>query len=182
MIATGPTMSASRTLPPRSEGGSSLRYRVLRPFAVCLLLATLVASNLPLSRGVARAADTPPSLAAKPNEVLTARTETSDTVDNGDGTLTTTLYSEPVDYRPSGSASLVPIKIGFDGTPIRALTLGTGQRRAKSGFSLGHANDHIAADLGVSRKTVEVYLTRLYRRLESRAGLAARAQREGWLE
>jgi DNA-binding NarL/FixJ family response regulator len=58
------------------------------------------------------------------------------------------------------------------------------ERGILEGVAAGHSNERIAADLGVSRKTVEVYLTRLYRRFdeESRAGLAVRAQREGWLE
>jgi len=48
----------------------------------------------------------------------------------------------------------------------------------------GHTNDEIGLALGLQRKTVETYLTRIYGRLEcvSRSELAARAVAEGWLE
>jgi DNA-binding NarL/FixJ family response regulator len=48
----------------------------------------------------------------------------------------------------------------------------------------GKSNDEIAAVMGLSRKTVEASLSRLYERLGvlSRAELAIRADREGWLE
>jgi two-component system response regulator DesR len=48
----------------------------------------------------------------------------------------------------------------------------------------GRTNDEIAARLGVQRKTVESYLSRLYERFGvlSRTELAIRAEREGWLE
>jgi DNA-binding NarL/FixJ family response regulator len=46
------------------------------------------------------------------------------------------------------------------------------------------SNDEIAARLGLSRKTVEANLTRLYDRFDvlSRTELALRAEREGWLD
>lgn len=48
----------------------------------------------------------------------------------------------------------------------------------------GLSNDEIAAALGVITRTVEAHLTRLYENFDvrSRAELAARAAREGWLE
>jgi DNA-binding NarL/FixJ family response regulator len=48
----------------------------------------------------------------------------------------------------------------------------------------GKSNDEIAVVMGLSRKTVEASLSRLYERLGvlSRAELAIRADREGWLE
>ena len=47
-----------------------------------------------------------------------------------------------------------------------------------------NSNDEIAMELGLSRKTVESHLTRLFERFEvtSRVELALRAEREGWLE
>lgn len=46
------------------------------------------------------------------------------------------------------------------------------------------SNDEIAADLGISRKTVEAYLSRLFARAGalSRTELAIRAERERWLD
>jgi DNA-binding NarL/FixJ family response regulator len=48
----------------------------------------------------------------------------------------------------------------------------------------GKSNDEIAVRLGVSRKTVEVHLTRLYGRFGAmgRVELALRVDHEGWLE
>jgi DNA-binding NarL/FixJ family response regulator len=48
----------------------------------------------------------------------------------------------------------------------------------------GRSNDEIGAELGVTTKTVEGHLRRLFERLgaQSRTELATRAVREGWLE
>ena len=48
----------------------------------------------------------------------------------------------------------------------------------------GHSNDEIAVLLGISVKTVESHLTRIFERVRvaSRTELATRAIREGWLE
>ncbi len=48
----------------------------------------------------------------------------------------------------------------------------------------GHTNDEIGMALGLQRKTIETYLSRLYQRFDcvSRSELAARAVAEGWLE
>jgi DNA-binding NarL/FixJ family response regulator len=48
----------------------------------------------------------------------------------------------------------------------------------------GRSNDEIGASLGISTKTVEGHLRRLFERLgvQSRTELATRAVREGWLE
>lgn len=48
----------------------------------------------------------------------------------------------------------------------------------------GWSNDEVASRLGVSTKTVEVYLSRLYARwgLSTRTELALRAERDGWLD
>lgn len=48
----------------------------------------------------------------------------------------------------------------------------------------GRSNDEISGDLGISRKTVEWHLSRLFERFSviSRVELAMRAEREGWLD
>lgn len=48
----------------------------------------------------------------------------------------------------------------------------------------GRSNDEIGADLGLSRKTVEAYLSRLFHRygVTTRTELALRAERERWLD
>jgi DNA-binding NarL/FixJ family response regulator len=48
----------------------------------------------------------------------------------------------------------------------------------------GHSNDEIGASLGIGSKTVETHLSRIFERfrVSSRAELAARAVREGWLD
>jgi DNA-binding NarL/FixJ family response regulator len=48
----------------------------------------------------------------------------------------------------------------------------------------GRSNDQIGADLGITTRTVEAHLTRLFERSgsQSRTELATRALREGWLD
>jgi DNA-binding NarL/FixJ family response regulator len=48
----------------------------------------------------------------------------------------------------------------------------------------GMSNDQVGAELGITTRTVEAHLTRLYERLRvrSRTELVARAIREGWLD
>jgi DNA-binding CsgD family transcriptional regulator len=48
----------------------------------------------------------------------------------------------------------------------------------------GRSNDEVGAALGITTKTVEGHLRRLFDRLgvQSRTELATRALREGWLE
>jgi two-component system response regulator DevR len=58
------------------------------------------------------------------------------------------------------------------------------ERRIIGYIQRGKSNDEIAAEMAVSRKTIEKVLSRMFDRLGvmSRAELAIRADREGWLE
>jgi hypothetical protein len=50
-------------------------------------------------------------------EIVEARTESTRTYDNGDGSRTTELWSDPVFYRPEGSDILEPIEPAFEAVP-----------------------------------------------------------------
>lgn len=54
-----------------------------------------------------------PAPKGDPSEIVAARTETSRTFDNHDGTYSTDLYTDPVYYKPAGAATYVPIEVGF---------------------------------------------------------------------
>jgi DNA-binding NarL/FixJ family response regulator len=53
-----------------------------------------------------------------------------------------------------------------------------------AGIVNGRSNDQIGVDLGITTRTVEAHLTRLYDRfgVHSRTELATRVVREGWLD
>jgi DNA-binding NarL/FixJ family response regulator len=65
-----------------------------------------------------------------------------------------------------------------------ALELSARDRGIIEHIQRGKSNDEIAAAMSLSRKTVEASLSRMFERLGvlSRAELAIRADREGWLE
>ena len=65
-----------------------------------------------------------------------------------------------------------------------ALDLSDRDRGIIEHIQTGKSNDEIAVAMGLSRKTVEASLSRMFERLGvlSRAELAIRADREGWLE
>jgi DNA-binding NarL/FixJ family response regulator len=58
------------------------------------------------------------------------------------------------------------------------------ERGVIEGVLSGRSNDEIARDLDISRKTVEAHISKLFLRfgVASRAELAARAEREQWLQ
>lgn len=58
------------------------------------------------------------------------------------------------------------------------------ERRVIALMAEGRSNDEIGGSLAVSTKTIEVSLSRLYKRftLSSRTELVARAIRDGWLD
>jgi DNA-binding NarL/FixJ family response regulator len=74
--------------------------------------------------------------------------------------------------------------LAFGVRPGNGITLSDREREVLRLVVDGASNDEIGARLGISSRTVESHLRRLFERLAvaSRTELAARALREGWLE
>jgi len=74
--------------------------------------------------------------------------------------------------------------LAFGVRPGNGVTLSGREREVVRLVVAGASNDEIGARLGISSRTVESHLRRLFERLgvASRTELAARALREGWLE
>jgi two-component system response regulator DevR len=74
--------------------------------------------------------------------------------------------------------------LAFDRRPQAEVSLTPRERSVVSLLLDGRTNDEIAAVLGITTRTVEAHLARLFERLgiSSRTELATRALREGWLE
>jgi DNA-binding NarL/FixJ family response regulator len=66
----------------------------------------------------------------------------------------------------------------------KQLGLSRRDRQVIAGVLAGRSNDEIGADVGISRKTVEAHISKLFIRfgVSSRFELARRAEREQWLE
>jgi DNA-binding NarL/FixJ family response regulator len=76
-------------------------------------------------------------------------------------------------------------KLSFDLRPAAAgARVSAREREVVAGVVEGLSNDEIAGRLGISSKTVESHLRRLFERhaVASRTELATRALRDGWLE
>jgi DNA-binding NarL/FixJ family response regulator len=74
--------------------------------------------------------------------------------------------------------------LAFGVRPGPAAILTARERDVVALVTEGRSNDEIGTSLGISSKTVEAHLRRLFDRLglQSRTELATRALREGWLE
>lgn len=74
--------------------------------------------------------------------------------------------------------------LAFDRRPQAEVSLTPRERSVVSLLLDGRTNDEIASVLGITTRTVEAHLARLFERLgiSSRTELATRALREGWLE
>jgi DNA-binding NarL/FixJ family response regulator len=74
--------------------------------------------------------------------------------------------------------------LAFGVRPGGGVALSDREREVVALVAEGASNDEIGARLGISSRTVESHLRRLFERVgaASRAELAARAFREGWLE
>ncbi len=66
----------------------------------------------------------------------------------------------------------------------KQLGLSSRDREIVAGILAGRSNDEIGADLGISRKTVEAHVSKLFARFDvaTRVELARRAEHEQWLE
>ncbi len=67
---------------------------------------------------------------------------------------------------------------------LGTLSLSSREREVLERVVEGRSNDEIGGDMGVTTRTVEAHLTRLFERYDvrSRTELATRALREGWLD
>jgi DNA-binding NarL/FixJ family response regulator len=74
--------------------------------------------------------------------------------------------------------------LAFDRRPQGDVSLTPRERSVVTHLLDGRTNDEIAMALGITTRTVEAHLARLFERLgiSSRTELATRALREGWLE
>jgi DNA-binding NarL/FixJ family response regulator len=74
--------------------------------------------------------------------------------------------------------------LSFGVRPAGAVSLTDRERQVIRRVVAGASNDEIGGQMGISTRTVESHLRRMYERLglASRTELAARALREGWLE
>ena len=74
--------------------------------------------------------------------------------------------------------------LAFDRRPQAEIGLTPRERAVVARLLDGRTNDEIASALGITTRTVEAHLARLFERLGigSRTELATRALREGWLE
>jgi DNA-binding NarL/FixJ family response regulator len=75
-------------------------------------------------------------------------------------------------------------KLSFDLRPVAGARLSSRERQVVAAVVNGSSNDEIASRLGISPKTVESHLRRLFERhgVASRTELATQALRDGWLE
>lgn len=74
--------------------------------------------------------------------------------------------------------------LAFDRRPQEEVSLTPRERSVVALLLDGRTNDEIASVLGITTRTVEAHLARLFERLgiSSRTELATRALREGWLD
>ena len=74
--------------------------------------------------------------------------------------------------------------LAFDRRPEEVVSLTPRERAVLTLLLDGKTNDEIAAELGITTRTVEAHFARLFERaaVASRTELATRALREGWLD
>jgi DNA-binding NarL/FixJ family response regulator len=95
------------------------------------------------------------------------------------------LKTAPIDELLTAIRRAATGKLSFDVRPTGAgARVSAREREVIAAVVDGLSNDEIAGRLGISSKTVESHLRRLFERhaVASRTELAARAIRDGWLE
>jgi DNA-binding NarL/FixJ family response regulator len=95
------------------------------------------------------------------------------------------LKTAPIDELLSAIRRAAGGKLSFDVRPgTTGARVSAREREVVAGVVDGLSNDEIASRLGISSKTVESHLRRLFERhdVASRTELATRAIRDGWLE
>jgi DNA-binding NarL/FixJ family response regulator len=94
------------------------------------------------------------------------------------------LKTAPIDELLSAIRRAADGKLSFDLRPAAAAPLSARELEVVQAGVEGLSNDEIAGRLGISPKTVESHLRRLFERhgMASRTELATRALRDGWLE
>jgi len=94
------------------------------------------------------------------------------------------LKTAPIDELLSAIRRAAEGKLSFDLRPGERAPMSAREREVVAAVVEGLSNDEVATRLGISPKTVESHLRRLFERLgvASRTELATRALRDGWLE
>jgi len=94
------------------------------------------------------------------------------------------LKTAPIDELLTAIRRAADGKLSFDLRPGGRTPLSVRELEVVRAVVEGRSNDEIAGRLGISPKTVESHLRRLFERhgLASRTELATRALRDGWLE
>jgi DNA-binding NarL/FixJ family response regulator len=94
------------------------------------------------------------------------------------------LKTAPVDELLTAIRRAAEGKLSFDLRPAAGPPVSARELEVVRAVVEGDSNDEIAGRLGISPKTVESHLRRLFERhgLASRTELATRALRDGWLE
>ena len=108
--------TAQPSLPPTAEPSPSASIAPSpAPLAAPTPTLTLAPSPAPTPSPTSTAAPPDPRDGLKPGatEVVSLRTESSQTYDNHDGTMTSVFASGPKFYQPEGSKSWLPISVGF---------------------------------------------------------------------
>ncbi len=83
------------------------------PSALPVASSAPTASASPIASPIVDQPGSSPGLKPGATEIVAARTETSQSFDNHDGTQATQFYAEPLFYKPAGSTTYQPITLGF---------------------------------------------------------------------